>query len=260
MTRRIIAVFIAVVLAAIGTGAVLLYLRTADARALEGKEAKTVLISDKVIPANTSAKVLLEQGYVRRDRMPAETLPEGVLGDVPADLEALVLTAALPPGRLLTRAMFGTAASTGSGLAIPEGMLAVTARVRSNVFSPEALSAGSKVAIFYTYTPVSDDDRGTISSGGLDRARGVNSVTRVLLTDVEVISVGPAPGSDGGKEDQRTAANDDGDFSVTFGLTQRNAEKLAHVVSLGGQLNVGLLGDSSNVKPDDGVDNGSIFG
>ena len=58
MTRRIIAVTVAIVLAAIGTGAVLLYLRTADARALEGKEARTVLIADKVIPAGTGAKVL----------------------------------------------------------------------------------------------------------------------------------------------------------------------------------------------------------
>ena len=89
--------------------------------------------------------------------MPAETLPEGVLSDVPADLEALVTTAAVQPGQLLTHSMFGTAASTGSGLAIPEGKLAVTARVRSNVFSPEALSAGAKVVIFYTYTPISDD-------------------------------------------------------------------------------------------------------
>jgi pilus assembly protein CpaB len=260
MTRRIIAVIAAVVLAAIGTGAVLLYLRTADARALAGKEAKVVLVAEKVIPAGTKADALLAKGYVREERMPAESLPEDALGEVPADLAALVTTGAVPRGWLLMRSMFGTAASTGSGLAIPDGMLAVTARVRSNVFSPEALSAGSKVAIFYTYTPVSNNSRDDISSGGLDRARGVNSVTRVLLTDVEVISVGPAPGSDGGNDNQRAAANDDGDFSVTFGLTQRDAEKLAHVVTLGGQLNVGLLGDSSNVKPDNGVDNGSIFG
>jgi len=259
MTRRIIAVTVAIVLAAIGTGAVLLYLRTADARALEGKEARTVLIADKVIPIGTSAKVLLEQEYVREDRMPADTLPEGALGDVPADLEALVMTAAVQPGQLLLRAMFGTAASTGSGLAIPDGKLAVTARVRSNVFSPEAVSAGAKVAIFYTYTPISDDNRDVVSGGGLERTRDVNSVTRVVLTDVEVISVGPAPGSDGEDGDQ-SAANADGDFSVTFALVQEDAEKLAHIVALGGQLNVGLLGDSSDVKVDRGVDNRSIFG
>ena len=50
MTRRVIAVLIAVVLAAIGAGAVLLYVRSADARALEGKEARTVLVADKADP------------------------------------------------------------------------------------------------------------------------------------------------------------------------------------------------------------------
>ena len=47
---------------------------------------------------------------------------------------------------------------------------------------------------------------------------------------------------------------------MTLALSQNDAEKLAHIVTLGGQLNVGLLGDSSDVKLDRGVDNRSIFG
>jgi pilus assembly protein CpaB len=47
---------------------------------------------------------------------------------------------------------------------------------------------------------------------------------------------------------------------VTFALSQVDAERLAHAVALGGQLNVGVLGDSSDVKPDNGVDNRSLFG
>ena len=99
----------------------------------------------------------------------------------------------------------------------------------------------------------------TVSGGGLERTRDVNSRTRAVLTDVEVISVGPAPGSDGEDGDEG-AANADGDFSVTFALSQDDAETLAHMVALGGLLNVGLLGDSSDVKLDRGVDNRSIFG
>jgi pilus assembly protein CpaB len=47
---------------------------------------------------------------------------------------------------------------------------------------------------------------------------------------------------------------------MTFALDQRQAEILAHATALGGLLNVGLLGDSSDVNPDRGVDNGSLFG
>jgi len=47
---------------------------------------------------------------------------------------------------------------------------------------------------------------------------------------------------------------------VTFAMTQTDAERLAHAVALGGELNIAAVGDASGVKPDNGVDNGSVFG
>ncbi|MBY8873682.1 hypothetical protein K7640_17760 [Micromonospora sp. PLK6-60] len=261
MNRRIIPVLLAVVLAAVGTGAVLLYLRSADDRAVAGKQARTVLVADKPIPAGTSGRAVRDKGYVRQVRMPAETLPADALGQLGPDLDALVTTAAVQRGQLLLRPMFGSSVA-GGGLAIPDGQLAITARVKSSVFGPASVRAGTRVAIFYTYTPVDDKRRNVVSGSGLEKGRNVNSVTRLLMTDVEVISVGPAPkegdavsglaGAGGGK------AQDE--LSVTFGLNQLDAERLAHAVALGGELNVGLLGDSSDVEPDAGVDNRSLFG
>ncbi|RKN46234.1 Flp pilus assembly protein CpaB [Micromonospora endolithica] len=262
MSRRIIPVLIAVVLAAFGTGAVLLYLRSADDRAVEGKQARTVLVADKQIPAGTSGRALRDKKFLREVRMPAETLPEDSLGEVGADLDALVVTAPVQRGQLLLRAMFGTAVRDGSGLVIPDGQLAITARVRSNVFGPTTVQAGTRVAIFYTYTPVDDKDRDAVSGSGLEKGRKTNSVTRLLMTDVEVISVGKAEERDGdtagGVASTGGARSDE--LSVTFGLNQRDAERLAHAVALGGELNIGLLGESSEVKPDSGVDNRSLFG
>ncbi|MGN9812303.1 Flp pilus assembly protein CpaB [Micromonospora sp. BQ11] len=262
MSRRIIPVLISVVLAALGTGAVLLYLRSADDRAIEGKQARTVLVADKQIPAGTSGRALRDKGYVREVRMPAETLPEDALGQVGADLDALVVTAPVQRGQLLLRAMFGTAVRNGSGLVIPDGQMAITARVRSNVFGPATVQAGARVAIFYTYTPLDEGNRDVVSGAGLEKGRKVNSVTRLLLTDVEVISVGRAEARDGDAAGGPVpgAARSDDELSVTFGLNQKDAERLAHAVALGGELNIGLLGESSAVKPDTGVDNRSLFG
>lgn len=262
MIRRVIPVLVAVILAAFGTAAVLLYLRAADDRAVAGKQARTVLVADKPIPAGTSGRALRDKGYVREVRMPAETLPEDALVRVDPDLEALVTTAAVQPGQLLLRAMFGTAVRDGSGLVIPDGQLAITARVKSTVFNPTSVQPGARVAIFYTYTPMNERDRNAVSGSGLEKGRTVNSVTRLLMTDVEVISVGPAPSREGDAVTGATPTNDDRDdeFSVTFGLNQTDAERLAHAVALGGELNIGLLGDSSAVKPDAGVDNRSLFG
>jgi pilus assembly protein CpaB len=257
MNRRVLAVLAAVILAATGTGAVLLYLRSADARALQGKETRAVLVADKQIPAGTEAATLEKEGYVRQVRMPAETLPEDALDSVGTDLEALVTTGPVQRGQLLLRAMLGTAVMKGAGLVVPEGKMAVTARVTSAVFGPGDLQAGTKVAIFYTYTPAAEGRRNVVSGAGLERGRDTNNVTRLLMTDVEVLSVGLAPSEDGELSSQKNA---EGQLAVTFGLDQKQAERLAHAVALGGQLNIGLLGDASNVKPDDGVDNGTLFG
>ncbi|PWU62162.1 hypothetical protein DLE60_01875 [Micromonospora globispora] len=258
MARRIIPVLISVVLAALGTGAVLLYLRSADDRALAGKQARTVLVADKHIPAGTSGKALRTKGYLREVRMPVETLPEDALEQVSGSLDALVTTAPVQRGQLMLRAMFGAAVTNGSGLAIPDGQMAITARVKSAVFGPASLRAGARVAIFYTYTPMDEQKRDIVSGSGLEKGRKINSVTRLLLTDVEVISVGPAP-TDGATPAGAPTSHSD-ELSVTFGLNQVDAERLAHAVALGGELNVGVLGESSDVKPDSGVDNRSLFG
>lgn len=260
MARRVIPVLIAVVLAALGTGAIMLYLRSADDRAIEGKQARTVLVADKPIPAGTSGKTLRTKGYLRPVRMPAETLPEDALEQMTGNLDALVTTASVQRGQLLLRTMLGTAVANGSGLAIPDGQMAITARVKSNVFGPASLRPGARVAIFYTYTPMDERKRDVVSGAGLEKGREINSVTRLLMTDVEVISVGPAPAQDGAPAAGATGGSGQDELSVTFGLDQVDAERLAHAVALGGELNVGVLGDSSNVKPDSGVDNRSLFG
>ncbi|MDG4823924.1 RcpC/CpaB family pilus assembly protein [Asanoa sp. WMMD1127] len=260
MNRRIIAVLAAVVLAAVGAGAVLLYVRSADNRAVAGKQARTVLVAEKLIPAGTNGRALRDGGYLRQTRMPAETVPDDTLATVEGDLDALVTTAAVQRGQLLMRTMFGTAVNR-SGLAIPDGKLAISAKVKSAVFGPGAVRAGTRVAIFYTYTPVAVGKLDEVSGSGLERGRDVNNVTRLLMTDIEVISVGAAAGEgDGEVARPATATTGGGDVAITFALDQRQAEILAHATALGGLLNVGLLGDSSDVRPDRGVDNGSLFG
>ncbi|MGR6322740.1 RcpC/CpaB family pilus assembly protein [Micromonospora soli] len=259
MARRIIPVLISLVLATVGTGAIMLYLRSADERAVEGKQARTVLVADRQIPAGTSGKVLRTKGYLRQVRMPVETLPEDALAQVTGNLDPLVTTAPVQRGQLILRAMFGTGGASGSGSGIPAGQMAVTARVRSAVFGPASLRPGARVAIFYTYTPADERKRDVVSGAGLEKGRDINSVTRLLMTDVEVISVGPAP-TDGTGTAGTSGGGGSDELSVTFGLNQVDAERLAHAVALGGELNVGVLGDSSNVKPDSGVDNRSLFG
>ncbi len=47
---------------------------------------------------------------------------------------------------------------------------------------------------------------------------------------------------------QQPSSNDS--LVVTVALRQVDAERLAHAVALGGELNVAMLGEASGVKPD----------
>jgi pilus assembly protein CpaB len=262
MNRRILAVLISVVLAAAGTAAVMWYVRSADDRATAGKQPKAVLVADKPIPAGTAGRDLRAGGFLRQVRMPAETLPPDTLAQLTADLDQLVVTGPVQRGQLLLRAMFGTPTKNAAGVIVPDGDLAITAKVKANAFGPGSVRPGVKVAIFYTYTPVDDAHRNTISGAGLEKTHGVNSVTRLLLTDVQVLAIGPTTTNGDQPADvgvSGVATTPDG-VTITFGLSQTDAERLAHAVALGGELNIGALGDSSNVRPDPGVDNRSLFG
>ena len=82
MVRRILTIALAIVLAIIGTGAVLLYVKQADKRALAGQKAVTVLVAAQQIPAGTPASTALADGM-----QPAGT-PRKVIDDAAALIAA----------------------------------------------------------------------------------------------------------------------------------------------------------------------------
>jgi pilus assembly protein CpaB len=256
MSRRIIAVLISVVLAAVGAGAVLLYIRSADSRAVAGKQARSVLVAGRQISAGTSGHALKNNSALRPVRMPAETVPDDALANIGADLDGLVTTAAVQRGQLLLRSMFGTAVANGSGQVIPEGKMLVPVVFKG--IGAAAVQAGSRIVIFVTYTADKNDPT-TMSPGGLDRSKGANVITLTLMTDVQVMSVGSGTGSDAiGRTSTAGAARED--LPVTLALTQKQALTLAQVVEVGGVLNLAVRGDSSKVEPDQSVTNTEIFG
>jgi pilus assembly protein CpaB len=262
MTRRAIAVLIAVVFAAVGAGAVLIYVRSADARALKGKETRTVLVAAKAIPAGTTGAVMRDEKLVREERYPADTLPDGVLDAIRATEETLVATADVQQGQLIQSSMLGALVNKGSGIAIPIGKLAVDARIQTNSFSPRSLPPGAHVVMFITYSPPDQNKKDTISGNGIVRAPNSKIITRPLFTDVEVISVmTEEPTGDGeGPAAALVPTDDKSDtVTVTLALTQGQAQTLAHATALGGLFNVALRNDSSDVSDDVEVDNSTLF-
>jgi pilus assembly protein CpaB len=239
MKRRLLIIALALIPAAIGTAGVIAYVRGANARAIEGVKAVSVLVAQKKVASGTSASSALRHGLIASEKLPASSVPANALHSVPAGLSTLVLSSALQPGQLLLRPMLITPVHVTGGLAIPPHMLAVTA----NFCLPEAVAgdvqAGSEVAVFDT---VVMSGTGQASAGpactGPHAQQGVGGVkTRLVLAHAQVLSVGAYAGGQPGSTSVTTAntgsASGQGTMMVTLALSQAQAEKLIQITETG---------------------------
>lgn len=258
MTRRILGVLLAIVLAAAGTAAVLAYVNAARNQVAEGQRAVKVLIAAERIPAGTSGASLQERGLVEEVVMPALSVPDDALSQVPLELHDLVLTSDLQPRQLLLRGMFGPPTRLSGGLQVPKGMLAVSVAIDVDKQVAGFVRPGSQVAIFNTYEATEDDE-------GESPGPGERTRTRLLLPRVEVLAVGvynsgavTTATGDGGRDGNTSGGSSGSGLILTVSVDQRDAERLIHATRTG-QLYLALLTDSSQVEPGPGVDIRNLF-
>lgn len=245
MTRRILTITIAIVIAALGTAGVLFYALTADSRARAAiNDAVTVAIATERIPAGTTGARIRAEELVRLERMPRSSVPSDALPAVSAELDKLVLTSNIAAGQVLVAANFGEQSTVTSGLPLPDGKMAVTVQTGAPEQVAGYVRPGSQVAIFLTYAMVDKDGKET----KIKR-------TRLLLGKVEVLAIGrytpPRDTADGTKA--ATGASN-GTLMVTLAVDQKEAERLVLGLNTG-SLYLGLLTDTVTVKPGTGVEN-----
>lgn len=258
MSRRVLVVVLAVLLAATGTTGVLLYVRQADARAVAGKETVSVLVAAKKVPAGTSVGDARGNGLVRTEIMPKETVPDDTLlsGDDLSGLDAQVAAGDIASGQLLRRAMFVAKSVRADGLDIPDGKLVVSVAVNAAAEVAGYLRPGSMVTVFDTFTVA--EGRGRTPAGDdLARNHEYNQATRVLLPKVQVLAVGQAPQA---TKSNSTNNNDpNADVLVTVAVTQAEAEKLVHGAQVG-HLYLAMVPEGVVPSQSAGVDNSTVFG
>lgn len=249
MNRRILAVILAVVLAALGTTGVLIYVSKADARALEGQEAVTVLVARDAIPAGTSAKDA--KVSLAAEAMPAASVPSDSLAQIDKALNDYVLSRNVAQGELLTKRML-IKKSAQNEVVLPKGKLAVSIPVKGAEEAGAQLRAGFKVAVFDTFN-VKDGRYGETHSGEkpLTFYKDALHATRLVLAKIEVISVvAEKPKSE--KDSQF------GKFMITVAVSQDEAEKLIHAMHTG-LVTLAQVNDDSKVAPSSGTDNNTLF-
>lgn len=196
MKRRGLTVALAVLLAILGTAGVLVYVDHANARALAGQRAVSVLVAKSRIPAGTSAGSAQDQGLLSTERLPAASVPADAVAAITPDLSGLVTDADVQPGQLLVRPMLVTAEQSTAGLAVPAGMVAVSIQL----CVPEAVAGyihpGSQVEVFDT-TGSSSMNAQPGCNGQHQWQAGNSAYTRLILSKVMVLAVGQASVSQG---------------------------------------------------------------
>src|SRR5438874_1450119 len=78
--RRVVAGVVAVLLAALGTMIIVLFVRRAEDRALAGEKVVEVYVADKIVPAGTKGADLKD--LVRIDKVPVKVRAAGAVSDL----------------------------------------------------------------------------------------------------------------------------------------------------------------------------------
>ncbi|MDH4160389.1 MAG: Flp pilus assembly protein CpaB [Actinomycetota bacterium] len=243
MGRRTVLLIAALVVAALGTAMVFIYINNYTAAEDEGAQFKTVLIATDTIPAGTTSEAASEAGSFETQEWQEETIPPGAVSD-PAAISGLVALAPVFPGQAILTQMFGPPGGAGGGLAIPKDELAVAVELGDPNRVAGFVAPGSEVAVFVT----------------LEDAAG-NQKTQLLLARSSVIAVGPTTVS------TVTTTETTGDQNVeeisrailTLALSQQDSQKIIYAQSQG-DLYFGLLNDSSQVRPSKPTNSGNLFG
>lgn len=261
MTRRILTIIVAIVLAVVGTGAVMIYVRQADQRALAGQRPVSVLVATQQIPAGTTAGAALRDGFLQAQNLPSESVPADAVRSIDPTISGLVLSANLASGQLLLRPMLVTKTVAAIGLAIPPGQVALTVQMCLQKAVAGYIRPGSLIAVFNTFFNGTAGSATATCTGTSWQGGAQNIRTRLVLTNVSVLAVGPAST---GPTAASTTTTSTGVFSqnsssssssnttillVTVAVKQADAERLIHLAEDGIPY-MALVTASSGTKPD----------
>lgn len=247
MGRRIIAIFAAAVIALVGVVSVLLYARSADARAVAAQTPVVVYVAKEKVAAGTILKDAVRDGLVERTKVAAAGRPAGALTSITDSNSSLLAMTDIQPGEYLQSARFGTTPTGTKAIEVPAGMVALSVQLTDPARVGTFVTPGSHIAIYDSFK---------IKSLGTDeKSKAINNAdvrgTNLLLGDVLVIAMGQSaltPGAaatqvddDAKKSTAAAPTNDLPQFLVTVAVSPADAVRLVHGIQ-NHELYAGLLG------------------
>ena len=220
MGRRTVLLVAALVIAALGTTMVFLYVHGLDDQAIHKQDPVSVLVAKRTIDPGTTYKDASDQASFEKKTVSRDALADGALGST-APLVGKVTTTTIYPGQQIIPQMFGNSGEV-STLSVPDDMLAISVQLDDPAKLAGFVDAGTNIAIFLT----------TEAKGGQ---------TRLLLPKVLVLAIGNKTAT---PQDSTTTGTEAASVPTTI-LTIAVDQHDYQAVSFGsthGRLNLGLLG------------------
>ena len=179
MGRRTLLLISSILVAAVGTALVAIYVRGADERAEANARVVSVLVASRNIASGRSLQAELDASAFTTQNVLAREKTADVISDA-SQLAALadqgfVTLAPIIPGQVIQRGLFGKSAAAASDVGLAAGQMRMAVQLADPNRSAGFLVGGAHVAVFVT-----------IGSGG-------NQRTGLVIDDVQVLSVGAAP-------------------------------------------------------------------
>jgi pilus assembly protein CpaB len=236
MGRRTLLLLAALVVAALGTTGVFLYVNGIDQRAEAQYKVVQVLVATSPIATGTTAQAAQDDAALELRPFLARSVEgSGALSDI-SEIATKIALAPIAAGQPILTGQFGDSGEATNALPIPDGKLAVSVQLDDPARVAGFVGPGSRVAVFLTSAETNGAGAGEES-------------TRVLLPMVQVIAAGattlaPTTAENGSQAEQLPKA------ILTLAVDQTEAQKIVYG-SQHGQIYFALLADKSTVNESD---------
>ena len=234
MGRRTLLLVAALLLAALGTSLVFVYVGNVDARAREGQTPVEVWVATKEIRSGTSYAQANSDGAFGTREIAQVDVVDGALGDLEPIANQVALST-IYPGEQILLSKFGEQAEASTVFAaMPEGTLAVPVQLAEANKIDSFVLPGQEVAVFVTM--------------GGDGPAG-QPFSRLILARVKVLAVDTITAQGASDVGESEESSGSGEVPLlTLALTQKQSEAV-FLAQEEGELYVGLLNKTSSVEP-----------
>lgn len=145
--RKIIGIFASVVFAAVGTGLLVTYVRSARHQALKGERRVSVLVVTNTIPRGTKSEDITPM--VKAQQVPVSVVAQGAIASI-GPIAGRVSAVDLLPGEQLVQSRFAAPGEAGR-INAPAGMLQVTVALDAVRVLGGQLRGGDSVGVLVSF-------------------------------------------------------------------------------------------------------------